>query len=140
MYVKIRFKNWGLPCCFLSSRDQKIKNITKVWHTRLFLFTFLVSFFMAFFAQKQICTINIWFNFVPDSLFEQDHLLNLIVLGAYAKRWPRYKNWCSPKSDRRFFFLTLTVRRPFHRKDFKWKKIWGYRATFLKNRSFACRT
>ena len=23
------------------------------------------------------------------------------------------------------FFLTLTVRGPFHRKDFKGKKIWG---------------
>ena len=27
------------------------------------------------------------------------------------------------------FFLTLTDRRPFHRKNFKRKKIWGYRAT-----------
>ena len=24
-----------------------------------------------------------------------------------------------------FFFLTLTVRGPFHGKDFKWKKYWG---------------
>ena len=35
------------------------------------------------------------------------------------------RNWCSPKSDRWFFFLTLTVRGPFHRKDFKWKKYGG---------------
>ena len=28
-YVKIRFKNRGSPCYFLSSRGQKIKNITK---------------------------------------------------------------------------------------------------------------
>ena len=34
----------------------------------------------------------------------------------------------SSKSHRWFFFLPLTVRRPFHRKDFKWKK---YRGTFL---------
>ena len=34
-------------------------------------------------------------------------------------------NWSSPKSDRWFFSLTLTVRRPFHRKDFKWKKYEG---------------
>ena len=33
------------------------------------------------------------------------------------------KNWCSPKSVR-CFFLTLTVRGHFHRKDFKWK-IYG---------------
>ena len=35
------------------------------------------------------------------------------------------KNWCSPKSGRWFFFLTLTVKGPFHRKDFKRKKIEG---------------
>ena len=29
-YVKIRFKNRGSPCYFLSSRDQQIKNITKI--------------------------------------------------------------------------------------------------------------
>ena len=28
-YVKIRFKNRGSPCYFLSSRGQKVKNITK---------------------------------------------------------------------------------------------------------------
>ena len=56
-YVKIRFKNRGLPS--LSARVQKIKNIIKIKHKRLFLFTFLVSFFMAFLAQKLIYTINI---------------------------------------------------------------------------------
>ena len=35
------------------------------------------------------------------------------------------RNWCSTKSDRWFFFLTLAVIRPFHRKDFKWKKYGG---------------
>ena len=35
------------------------------------------------------------------------------------------RNWCSPKSDRWFFFLTLTVWGPFHRKDLKWRKTWG---------------
>ena len=29
-YVKIMFKNMGSPCYFLSSRGQKIKNITKI--------------------------------------------------------------------------------------------------------------
>ena len=29
-----------------------------------------------------------------------------------------------------YFRLTLTVRRPFHRKDFKWRWIWKYGATF----------
>ena len=37
----------------------------------------------------------------------------------------QYKNWCSPKSDRWFFFLILTGGGSFHRKDFKWKKNGG---------------
>ena len=89
-YVKIRFKNRESPCYFLSSRSQKIKNITKLGKKlRLILFTFFVSVFMAFLAQKLIYTINIWFNFVFGSFFEQDHLLNLFILGVYAKRWPK---------------------------------------------------
>ena len=74
--VTIRFKRRGSPCYFLSSRGQKIKNITKIEQKRLFLFAFLVSFFMAFLEQKLIYTINIRFNFVFGSFFEQDHLLN----------------------------------------------------------------
>ena len=35
-----------------------------------------------------------------------------------------------PKPDQYFFFLILTVRGPFHRKNFKRKKIWGYRVNF----------
>ena len=38
------------------------------------------------------------------------------------------------------FFLILTVRRPFHRKDFKWKKIWGYGVNFWENWNLLCRT
>ena len=37
----------------------------------------------------------------------------------------QYKYWCSPKSDQLFFFLTLTIRRTFHWKDFTWKKNGG---------------
>ena len=88
-YVKIRFKNWGSPCYFLSSRGQKIKNITKMEHTKLFLFTFVVSFFILFLAQKLIYAINKWLNFAPGSVFEEDHLLNLFILGIYAIRWPK---------------------------------------------------
>ena len=55
---------------------------------------------------------------------EQDHLWNLIILGVYPKRHPNvhvllYIISCNPKSDQWFFFLNLTVRGPFHRKDFK---------------------
>ena len=53
------------------------------------------------------------FDFVFDSLFEQDHILNLFNLGVYAKWWPKYahiskRNW-----------------GPFYRKAFKWKKYGG---------------
>ena len=58
-HLKIRFKNRGSPCYFFSSGGQKIKDIIEIEQKRLFLFTFLVSFFMAFLAQKLIYTINI---------------------------------------------------------------------------------
>ena len=32
------------------------------------------------------------------------------------------------------FFRTLTIRGPFHRKAFKWRKIWGYRVNFWKKK------
>ena len=51
-YVKIRFKNRGLPCYFLSLRGQKIKNITKIGQKRLFLFTLLVLFSRRFSRQN----------------------------------------------------------------------------------------
>ena len=37
-YLKMRFKNRGSPCYFLSSRGQKIKNITKIEQKRLFVY------------------------------------------------------------------------------------------------------
>ena len=60
----------------LFSRGQKIKNVTKIEQKRLFFVRFLVSFFWRLYI----------FNFLFGSLFEQDHLLNLFVLGIYAKR------------------------------------------------------
>ena len=51
----------------------------------MLLFTFLVSFCMAFLVQKLIYKINIWFNFVFSSFFEQDHLLNLFNLAVLRK-------------------------------------------------------
>ena len=44
------------------------------------------------------------------SFFESVHLLNLIILGVYAKRLP--------KSARMTFVLTLTFRGPFYRENF----------------------
>ena len=46
-YVKIRFKNFGSPWYFIG-RGQKIKNLTKIEHMRLLLFTFLGLFFVVF--------------------------------------------------------------------------------------------
>ena len=51
------------------------------------MFTFSVSFFMAFLTQKLIYTRNIWFHLVFGSYFEQNHLLNLFISRFYAKRW-----------------------------------------------------
>ena len=75
-YAKVRFKNRGSPCYFLSSRDQKIKNITNIDQKRLFLFLFLGLFVMAFLVQKLIYMLALWFNFVFRSFFEADHLLS----------------------------------------------------------------
>ena len=58
-YVKTRFKSRDSPCYFFSSRGQKAKYITKIEHKSLLLFTFLVSFFKAFLAQKLIYIMNI---------------------------------------------------------------------------------
>ena len=60
--------------------------MTKIEQKILFLFTFLLSFFMAFLVQKLIYIINTRFNFVSGSFFEQDHVLNLFISGVYAKR------------------------------------------------------
>ena len=69
-------------------------------------------------------------NFKFGWFFEQYHLLNLFILGVYAKRWPEFahiqnRNW-----------------GPFHRKDFKWKKIYGDvgLVSEKKNGRFVCRT
>ena len=64
---------------------------------------------MTLLAQKVIFIINIWFNSVFNSFFEQDQLLNLIILGFMERDYLNLlafqnKNWCSPKSDRGFFF------------------------------------
>ena len=97
---------------------------------------------MTFLMQRLIYTINIWFKFVFGSFFEQDYLLNLIILGVMRKDDLNMlvfqnRNWYSSKSDRWLFFLILTVSGPFHRKDFKWKKILGYGINFWKKWKFS---
>ena len=63
-----------------------IKNITKFELQAVILFIFFVSAFIAFLTQGLIYTLNIWFNFVFGSIFEQDRLSDLIILGVYAKK------------------------------------------------------
>ena len=63
-------------------------------------------------------------------IFRRDHLLNVIILGVYAKRWPKCVRISGQKMMQNkiwsmIFFLTLAGRRPFHRKSFKWKKCGG---------------
>ena len=52
-------KNKGLLCYFLSSKGQKIKNVTKIEEKKLF-FRFFVSFFFFFlaFLMQKITTIK----------------------------------------------------------------------------------
>ena len=47
----------------LFSLGQKIQHIKKFEQNRLFFFTFLISFFMAFLAQKLTYTIDIYSTF-----------------------------------------------------------------------------
>ena len=110
------------------------------------VFVYILEFiFLAFLAQKLIYTINVWFNFVLGLVFIENYLLSLIILGGYAKGWTK----CARISKKKLmylkiqsvnFFLTLTVRGAFHRKDFKWKKVWGYGSNFWENWSFVCKT
>ena len=66
-------------------------------------------------------------------LFLEGESPTLIVLGAYAIRWPKCaRSYFKTENDAvqnliDDFFLTLTVIGPFHRKDFKWKKYGGTR-------------
>ena len=140
-YVKIRCKNRGSPCYFLSSRSQKIKNITKIEQKRLFLLTFLVSFFIGVSRSKTELHNKYMINFVSDSFFEQDHLLNLITLiRVSGKRWPKCaRNWCSAKSDWQFLFL-LWLSDDLYMERILSETNMGYGVNFWKSTSFVCTT
>ena len=68
----------------LFSRGQKIKNIRKIEQKRLFLQHSWFLFYSVSRAKTDLHSKYI-FNFVFVSIFEQDHLLNLSILGIYAK-------------------------------------------------------
>ena len=67
----------------LFSRDQKLKNITKFEQNFCNILGF--SFYGVSRAKTDLHSKYI-FNFVFGSFYEQDHLLNLVILGVYAKR------------------------------------------------------
>ena len=69
----------------LFSRGQNFKNITKIEQKRLPLFVFLVSYLKVFIAKKTGLHSKYIFSFVFGSFFYQDRLLNLFILGVYAK-------------------------------------------------------
>ena len=88
----------------LFSRGHEIKNITK-----MFLFIFLVSFFKAFLAWKLIYKINIYLTLCLA------HFLNKII----------YQTYLFQKFDLKVYVFQNRNWESFHRKDFKWKKIYG---------------
>ena len=123
IYVKIVFKNRGSQSNFWVLEVKRSKISQKLNKIDCFCLH-------SWFHLKLIWTINIWLNFVFGSFFEQDHLLNLFILGVYVKGWPKcarisIQKLMQPNIWSMNFFQTFTVRRPFRRKDFKWKKIGG---------------
>ena len=74
---KSSLKTGGHHAIFWVLEFKKSKNITKIKQKRLFLFTFLVSFFYGVSRAKTDLHYNIRFNFVFDSFFELDHVLNI---------------------------------------------------------------
>ena len=113
--VKIRFKDRQSPCYFLSSRSEKIKNVTKIEQKR---FTSLVSFLMAFLVQKQIYTITTWFNFVFGSLYIY------IYIYIYILEKCRTENGALRNSSINWIFLgRLLIQN--HLKSFITEKRWN---------------
>ena len=132
------------------------------------LFAFLVTFFVAFLAQKLIYPVNmwfnhrhkkrkdyvfsfrflwLWFNFVFGSFFEQDHLLNLTILGGYAKTWRK----CARVSKQQLMQLKISSMVFFQlwlSEDLSIGKIlsqkkkggWWYGVNFRKEEKLCSRT
>ena len=71
---------------FYKSKDQKYYTN---W-TKDTVFVYILGFFFYGVSSAKTDLHNKYMiNFVSDSSFEQDHLLNLIILGVYEKRWPK---------------------------------------------------
>ena len=70
----------------LFSRAQKIKNITKIEQKKLFFFLSILRLTFYGVSGAKTNLYSKYINFVFSSFFEQYHLLNLFILGAYAQR------------------------------------------------------
>ena len=68
----------------LFSRDQKIKNVKKL-NKRDYFCNIPRFIFHGVSRAKTDLHSKYVFNFVFGSFFEQDHLLNVFILGVYAK-------------------------------------------------------
>ena len=104
------------------------------------MFTYSVSIFMAFLAQKLIYTFNIWCNFVFGSFFWWKSCIKLNYFSSVCKKMTRcvcahFKTETDVAQNLidDFSFLTLTVRGPFHRKNFSEKNM-GVQGWFLKTK------
>ena len=85
-YIKIKFKNRRPPCYFLGvKRSKLLQKLTK----RDYFCNFLGFIFCGVSRAKTDLHSKYIIIFVFGSFFEQDHLLNLLILGVYAKRWPK---------------------------------------------------
>ena len=102
----------------------------------LFLLTFLVSFFRFSRARtdlhnKLIILLCAWLIFSARSAIKLNYFRisckKMIYMCMYFKT---ETDVAQNLID--YLSSTLTVRRPFHRKDFKWKKNMGVRGYFLK--------
>ena len=81
---------------FWMSKDQKYY---RNWAYET-VFVYILGFiFQVLLVQKLIYALNIWFNFMPGSFFKQDHLLNVLILRFYAKRWPRCTTYFKTETD-----------------------------------------
>ena len=89
----------------LFSRGQEIKHC-KNWTKETIFVIFLISFFYGVFCAKTDLHSNQIFNFVFDSFFEQDHLLNLFILAVKVKKNMGVRSYFLKK--RKFCMQNLT--------------------------------
>ena len=66
-----------------------IQKYYKIW-TKETAFVHILGFIFYGVSRAKTDLHNKYiFNFVFGWFFEQDHLLNLFILGVYVKRWPK---------------------------------------------------